>query len=509
MQLVNVDALKPTMHTERALFDPFSAEQLFAVGAPISQHAIQGMVRFGFRKLIGADPNENAAAIRRAILFRKLHIFSIKPGTIAASDIFTSKGDFLLAEGTVLSDSILSSLARRKITEVYTQRSISAEQRDRVEALRTYLRGTPSATAPRKDLELIEDPEHLSPGVIARISREMTESGSMSVPIDPDNALINDIYDTDPFLTRSEETKNEFVNQYRTLVEETQSVFELLRASQKVNGRQLIQMCEQLIHALIEDRELLLNSIFLAMENGGDYLARHSMNVAIISVNIAAAHGFSRPMIMEVAYGALLADIGMLNVPDEVRFKTTPLSLSDINEIKRHTVYGIDKLQGISELPKTTALIAYQSHERLDGSGYPHGKKATAIHDFAKVVAVADIYHAMIDQRPFRKDPNLPYAAMENLLKMVSQKKLDGRFVKSLLACISLFPVGSWVRLNSGEVARVVKADRDIYTQPVVVILYDIKGQPCDPKTVDLRKDRVRKIQEAVKPVSDNPMEGF
>lgn len=508
MQLVNVDALKPTMHTERALFDPFSAEQLFAVGSPVSQHAIQGLLRFGFRKLIGSDPNENASAIRRAILFRKLHIFSIKPGTIAASDIFTAKGDFLLAEGTVLSDSILASLARRKITEVYTQRAVSAEHRERVDALRTFLKGAQPTPAPEKAVDLIEDPEHLSPGVIARISREMTEAGAMSVPIDPDNALINDMYETDPFLTRSEEVKSEFVNQYHTLVEETQSVFELLRTSRKVNGRQLVQMCERLILALIEDRELLLNSIFLAMESE-DYLARHSMNVAIISVNIAAAHGFSRPMIMEVAYGALLADIGMLNVPDEVRFKTTPLSLTDINEIKRHTVYGIDKLQGISELPKTTALIAYQSHERLDGSGYPHGKKATAIHDFAKIVAVSDVYHAMIDQRPFRKDPNLPYAAMENLLKMVSQKKLDGRFVKSLLACISLFPVGSWVRLNSGEVARVVKADRDIYTQPVVVILYDINGKPCAPKTVDLRKDRVRKISEAVKPVSDNPMEGF
>lgn len=508
MQLVNVEALKPTMHTERALFDPFTAEQMFSVGAPISQHAIRGLLRFGFRKLIMPDPNENAATIRRAILFRKLHIFSIKPGTIAASDIFTAKGDFLLAEGTVLSDSILASLARRKITEVYTQRAVSAEHRESVEGFRAYLKAAQADAAKQQGSDLIEDPQHLSPAVLARISREMSESGAMSVPIDPDNALLHDIYETDPFLNRSEQVKSAFVNEYHTLIEDADAVFDLLRHSQRVNGKQLVEMCEKLIHALIEDRELLLNSIFLSSD-AEDYLARHSMNVAIISVNIAAAHGYSRPMIMEVAYGALLADIGMLKVPNEVRFKTTPLTLTDINEIKRHTVYGIDKLQGISELPKTTALVAYQSHERLDGSGYPHGKKANAIHDFAKIVAVADIYHAMIDQRPFRKDPNLPYAAMENLLKMVAQKKIDGRFVKSLLAAISLFPVGSWVRLNSGEIARVVKADREVYTQPTVVILYDAKGKPCDPKTVDLRKDRIRKIKEAVKPISDNPMEGF
>ena len=182
----------------------------------------------------------------------------------------------------------------------------------------------------------------------------------------------------------------------------------------------------------------------------------------------------------------------------------------EINELKRHTIYGMDRLQCIQDLPKTTAMVAYQSHERLDGSGYPHGKGPHAIHDYSKLVAVADIYHAMIDNRPFRDGALLPYKAMEELLHMGARNKIDRRFIRSLLAAISLFPVASWVRLNTGETARVLQASDDLFTKPTVIILYDANGVPYpEPKRVDLKQTADMEVVAAVKLEDDDVMVGF
>jgi hypothetical protein len=122
-------------------------------------------------------------------------------------------------------------------------------------------------------------------------------------------------------------------------------------------------------------------------------------------------------------------------------------------------------------------LVAYQVHERPDGSGYPRGREKKCIHLFARILHVADAYLAMTAQRPFRL-PLMPYAAMECLLRQAEKNRVDPDVMRSLLRVLSLFPIGSYVRLSDGSLAEVIRANPHSFSRPLVALVRDTKGQP-------------------------------
>lgn len=515
MPLLLVNKLPVMNSLSMSLYDPDLGEPLLAKGESLTQEGIGDLSANGYEQVFATNDQAEIDALRRANGFTSMSLLSIKPDTIMASDLYDENGAFLVAKGTKLSATILSSLARRKVHNVLIRKDFSEEQQARVI-------NTRQALGRRKALqelpvikrgeftpdELINDPSALNARSVQRMILQMESSGKLEVEFNLHESLERLVIFNDPFIERDEKKKFRFVDIYQGLLRRTEQLFERLKNSVSIESRMVLEMCDELIQALVSDRELLLCSMFTPHQST-DYLAQHSLNVAIIAVNIATAHGYSPKMVVEVGYGALLMDIGMLDVSQNIRFKRERLTLLEINELKRHTIYGMDRLQYIHHLPRTTPLVAYQSHERLDGSGYPHGKRVHAIHDYAKIVAVADVYHAMIAQRPYRSNPTLPYKAMEELLAMASKSKLDRRFVRSLLAAVSLFPVASWVKLNTGEVARVLRANEKDFTRPYIVILFDAEGRVRHPQRLSLAGDSDRQVVTAVKMEEEDVMAGF
>lgn len=512
MKIIKLDDLVPVERLDTPLYDPATGEQLFGFGKSITEVAIDILRDLDFHSLLAVDDNDEVRSMRRSIRFNKVPLLSITPDTVMSSDLYDEDGRFLVAKGTKLSSTILSSLARRKVQSVYLQRPLDQARMDAVATFHSSMSETNNQVSlPRATFtpdEVIKDTKALNPRTVELMARQMEMAGKMEVETNPDQALRNSIREHNPLRAREKRHKQEFVDVYTRLLRSTEKLFERFSRDSQIQSSAVVEMCDQLVAAMVRDRELLLCSMFIPHESG-EYLAKHSLNTAIIAVNISTAHGFSHKMVIEVGYAALLCDIGMLDVAPEIRTKKERLTSLEVNELKRHTIYGMDRLQQIDELPKTTALVAYQAHERLDGSGYPHRKRTHAIHDYAKIVAVADVYHAMIDTRPYREGTMLPYKAMEELLQMGSRNKLDRRFIRSLLAAVSLFPVASWVRLNTGEVARVLQAKGHIFTKPVVVILYDAQGEPCEPQRIDLDKDPRREVVAAVKQEGEDVMTGF
>lgn len=115
-------------------------------------------------------------------------------------------------------------------------------------------------------------------------------------------------------------------------------------------------------------------------------------------------------------------------------------------------------------------MIAYQSHERPDRSGYPKGRHRMLIHPFARIVGAADAYVALSSQRPHR-DGRIPYQAMTTLLEEANRDRHDRDAVRTILDCLSLFPLGSYVNLSNGSRARVLRANPGLHTRPVVLQL--------------------------------------
>jgi HD-GYP domain-containing protein (c-di-GMP phosphodiesterase class II) len=187
-------------------------------------------------------------------------------------------------------------------------------------------------------------------------------------------------------------------------------------------------------------------------------------------------------------------------IPDEIRFKKDPLTRDEIFEVQKHPMIGIHLIEKIKGLPEIAQLICYQTHERENRQGYPKQRSGRLIHEYAKIVSVADVYESLTSERPYRPG-QVPYKAMEFVLKSVKQGWFNSDIVKFFLEYASLFPVGSLVKLNTGETAKVIRSNASQYSRPVVSVIIgaDNKLLPPDQvRSVNLLSSGDTKIIQAI-----------
>lgn len=244
-------------------------------------------------------------------------------------------------------------------------------------------------------------------------------------------------------------------------------VCEALKHDRCVSSATVRNTVSEFIDMLAIDADLLPLIVSL-QEPQNEYLFDHCVNVALVSMTMAAHLGMSREQITEVSLGALLADIGMLDVPDKIRLAPRALTSSERLEIERHPMYTQERLARIDGLSTNISLVGYQAHERMNGRGYPRRRSGMFLHQYSKLVAVADVYTAMTRPRPHRP-PIIPYKAVRTILYDASCGKLDPACVRAFLDCMSLHPIGSRVELSDGRIVTVVRANAGAHTRPVVL----------------------------------------
>ncbi|MBB6731695.1 HD-GYP domain-containing protein [Cohnella zeiphila] len=173
-----------------------------------------------------------------------------------------------------------------------------------------------------------------------------------------------------------------------------------------------------------------------------------------------------------VALAGLLHDIGNVRIDPAIFRKPSRLTSEELQEMRQHTVYGFRLLEGVASLNQGVSLAALQHHERIDGSGYPMKVKGEKIHPYAKIVAIADMYHAMTSHRHHRKAES-PYLVLEEL-QSESFGKLEPVYVQTFIDRATQFHNGMLVQLNDNRVGEIVFTDRSHPTRPMVSIGGDI-----------------------------------
>jgi HD-GYP domain-containing protein (c-di-GMP phosphodiesterase class II) len=133
-------------------------------------------------------------------------------------------------------------------------------------------------------------------------------------------------------------------------------------------------------------------------------------------------------------------------------------------------------------------VVVHQHHETLDGGGYPKGKRDREIHEFSRVVAVADMYDALRSDRPYKKGWSA-HKVMTFLNSEEMRDKLDSTALATLNRIVICFPVGSTVKLNDGRLAKVVSNRDDDPLQPTVATLPDPETGQGGGETLDLASD--------------------
>lgn len=226
-----------------------------------------------------------------------------------------------------------------------------------------------------------------------------------------------------------------------------------------------------IILPLIEQADINPSDIFHLHHYSAknEYLYDHPLAVGITSAFIAKKLSYSKGDIAQIALAGCLSDCGMAKVSHSLLNKSTTLTVDEFEEIKKHPTYSYQMVKNSPLLKEAAKIAILQHHERLDGSGYPFGEKANRIHPFAKILAVADTFHAMTSERMYK-----PKQSPFKVLEMINEE-LFGEFditaLKALSSALMTFSIGSKIRLSDGQIAEIIFVEEKSAIRPLVRIV--------------------------------------
>lgn len=222
-----------------------------------------------------------------------------------------------------------------------------------------------------------------------------------------------------------------------------------------------------LVNSIMENEAVAINIDTLKFSD--EYTFQHSVDVATISMLIAKNSNMSEREIQKVGMAGLLHDMGKSKIPNEILNKAGKLTEEEFAIMKNHSLYGYQILKEKGGIPQEVLMGVLQHHEKLNGRGYPMGVEADKIFSYAKILAIADIYDALVTERPYKKAFS-QQDAIEMIMAMTDE--LDITFMRNFLGIVILYPVNSIVTLSNGEKAKVLKNNPQYPLRPKVIGLH-------------------------------------
>lgn len=228
--------------------------------------------------------------------------------------------------------------------------------------------------------------------------------------------------------------------------------------------------------------------------DAGDYLVNNAVDVAIVSVKIAEALRYESAKLEQIALAGLLHDLGMFVLPDTLLYKTGTLTEEERQEMQKHPQHGARLFTDAGDAYPWVGRVILQEHERWDGTGYPNRLAGNQIDEMALIIGLADVFDALMNARPYRRGMS-PHQAIRALL--VSGKTVfPYHLLKALVDQLSVYPLGTTVRLNTGETGVVAQLNRRYPLRPVLQVSQS--GHVPGSKAVDLRVETSLHIVEVV-----------
>jgi HD-GYP domain-containing protein (c-di-GMP phosphodiesterase class II) len=220
------------------------------------------------------------------------------------------------------------------------------------------------------------------------------------------------------------------------------------------------------------------------------YAYDHGIDVAIYMLAFGRHLGYPKESLHILGMSGLMQDIGKLKVRAEVLNKATKLSAAEFEEVKYHVNHSLEILRTTVDIPKDVLHVVSQHHERHDGSGYPRGLHGDQIHTYAYMAGIVDCFEALVSERPYAAAVSTHQALQQ--LNRWKGSSFHEALTEQFIQCIGIFPVGSLVELNTGDVAVVVGQNKIRRLKPKVMLLLDPGKQAYKyPIMLDLINDPV------------------
>ncbi len=240
----------------------------------------------------------------------------------------------------------------------------------------------------------------------------------------------------------------------------------------EVGMRKTVRVVQSMATNLIEDDEVYAAISTLRVFD--DYTYTHSVNVAMLSMCIGRRIHLSRRNIVSLGICALFHDLGKIEIPGEILRKKGKLSDSELKLVEAHSLNSARLLLRLKASPESKARILvpmFEHHLKYDLSGYPHADWKKPMTLFGRIISIADKYDNLTSARAYRKYLLSPDRALGYMFDRAG-KDYDPILIKVLINILGVYPVGTLLKLNTGELALVVSSpSRDFRKRPLVCIL--------------------------------------
>lgn len=289
----------------------------------------------------------------------------------------------------------------------------------------------------------------------------------------------------EPYLQFQKQVRHAYTIR-RNTIDAVRSMMMAARAGRFFSVNSLVQTLQSLMVQVVENPDVIIG--VSQIKDFDEHIYAHSVNVSVLMIGLASILGYSKESTLEAGIAGMLHDIGMVRFSEELVRKNGLRTRQEVEELKKHPAYGIEILQRLSkELPASVFHVIAQHHERINGSGYPQFLKGDQIQEMSMLCAIADVYDKLTTSGALHR-ACLPQEALA-LIFQGADEEYPRRLVEHFTKLLGIYPVGSFVKLESGEMGLVVKVNRSHLLSPQLVMLFDNGGRRIEERYIrDLSK---------------------
>lgn len=371
---------------------------------------------------------------------KRIFITDLEVGMILGEAVFNQQNAVeLLTKGTAIRENHIRMMQNLGMIDVLIGEELdSKSQSEHVNSIASYLVNNSYLSNALEEIKAIDYTEVVT-SICNRNMQIQLITGEGNIPID---------------------------EKHKEVLEGTKKVFEQIRSGDVLDRESLEAQVEALLPDMLRNNDILMR--LNQMKETDDYSFNHALRVSMLSSMIGKWLGYSDERLKELALTGLLFDIGKLKIPEEILLKKGPLTPSEMEIAQKHSQLGYLLLLKTPGITQDVKFAALQHHERLDGTGYPLKVKEGQIHEYSKIIMVADTFDAMIQNRVYKEKVS-PFQAAEYIY-WHSGSIFDAKICHVLLSNLSEFYLGKACVLSNGNKGRIVYIDINEPIRPIVQI---------------------------------------
>ena len=268
-----------------------------------------------------------------------------------------------------------------------------------------------------------------------------------------------------------------------------------VQEQRSISLERLEALAKDVVSSLHHNDELVVEALAGAE---GSPLITNLINVAILGTKVGIGLGYYGEELHRLALAGLVHDIGLFAVPTALITKPGRLTQEERALIERHPEFGYQVVERCGPAYHWLAQLTRQAHERFNGEGYPNRLTGREISEMANILGVVDVFDALVSERPYRRRL-LPHQAVKELL-VAERRTFPREILKALVEQLSVYPLGTTVRLTNGEVGTVAKVNSCYPLRPVVRLDDQQKDEGSGCCEIDLSRVPLVSIEEILTP---------